>query len=703
MSKTRKNIKKKVKYTQKAGSNRSFKTCLIDPEVPIIQNLGNDKLIPGGNLLLFDWECDYLTDKKNREICNKVFSNTEKLIKTLKEVDDLNSLPEEKKGGKQIQLSKNLEYLQEKDSEFKKTYKDLFDTNGITPFSEDLKKFSESYEVYIKKLQEKTRRCIEFLMIEYEKSIKDSKHEIRCRDYMDDRKKEWIKCSDECVFKLQKLVKRERETTGFWLNLIKNSLFIYDQSKPVNIQFYLIDKNTPLTGLWEIDNVNIKFYINDYNRTQYGGILNFKRNTNSKINSKIDLNNNLNDKTVLGFGPSACGKTYSGKVLLEALSKLNNNFPNNFISIDGGIVRESSVVYQTILKCNKKYILKNMIVRNVKEAVKKKTRFLKNYKFLPDFIHNPLSKLSKRSGAVYDAEKVKGNLVEYLKTQRKQGVNFSVYVPETLTACLSKSIVKSCKNYYKKFIDLTHDKNWIGILIWQHKFRKNCMFKDKYKCNGCSESGMSREDNEGKLYSNSSWEKAYNHGLEEIENAGLGISFHNCGRPDGISLLNVINNKENLDLNKANFKDFLNTKNIEIVEKNCEELPKYSPIRPVNPPKVTSLKKSSINSRNKSGNTSRKKSRPILSQHIRPRPRPRPRPALTTPTLSVSLKSRSPPPPPRPLTRPSPPPIPSTKPTPKPRCRLRSRPSTKPPPPPLVFSKSRYRRPTPPIPPRPRP
>ena len=57
----------------------------------------------------------------------------------------------------------------------------------------------------------------------------------------------------------------------------------------------------------------------------------------------------------MGLGPSAAGKTFWAKNVIKLMGKANNNFPRSFLSVDGGLVRELSYVYQDIIRALAKH------------------------------------------------------------------------------------------------------------------------------------------------------------------------------------------------------------------------------------------------------------------------------------------------------------------------------------------------------------
>ena len=67
-------------------------------------------------------------------------------------------------------------------------------------------------------------------------------------------------------------------------------------------------------------------------------------------------------------------------------------------------------------------------------------------------------------------------------------------------------------------------------MIYQHRTHAECPFKHEFKCMGCTESGRKREIGEGKEYSNSAFQMAYDHGEYCIKYAPGGrIKIHNSG------------------------------------------------------------------------------------------------------------------------------------------------------------------------------
>jgi hypothetical protein len=290
---------------------------------------------------------------------------------------------------------------------------------------------------------------------------------------------DWIDCKDKCADYCIKLVSREIHSTAYVLKLLANSIIgtakiqiVYDNA------FNLI-----LTGKW----------IND---SKYFNIQFIDSKHNLIIN---DYNGNETGRLIMGFGPSASGKTYCASKIIELMKKIDITFPEFFISIDGGLYREKSFIYQKIIEiCKNKKIpgLYNLVSASVLTTVK----------------------------TIFDSNIIKRYMKQYLLLQSKTK-KINLYVPDTITGC-----ILNCSSLYSDYITITRDKNWIGLMIYQHRSGVECPYRNEYKCLGCKQSGESREKNEGKKYSDSSWKISYDHGNYEIMHApNYRFRVHNSG------------------------------------------------------------------------------------------------------------------------------------------------------------------------------
>jgi hypothetical protein len=293
---------------------------------------------------------------------------------------------------------------------------------------------------------------------------------------LEQKKESWIKCENNCYNILKDLIDKELKSTAYILRAISNSVIQHDDTN-IKLEFVIKD-NANFTGIWDID----KKFIS--------------------INS---LEKDKKSRLIMGFGPSASGKTFWAKSIIKMLST-NEKFPNAFLSIDGGIYREQSVMYQIIIKsisnlCNRKIL--------------------------------GLSNLFSNIHGLFETPKKK--IKKYLKKITKKDINISLYVPETLGKCLlcrvSSNTCLCADDVVKTYKNITKDENWIGLFIWQHENgEKLCPFDDNFKCKGTMNSGKSRELDEGKKYSSKAYYISFHGGFTAMKNAPGGrIEIHNGG------------------------------------------------------------------------------------------------------------------------------------------------------------------------------
>ena len=298
------------------------------------------------------------------------------------------------------------------------------------------------------------------LQVMIDKIITDQfKFEVECDKK---KKKDWVDCNGNCVKSLKKLVEKEINSTAYMIRTLSKSTLWHDKKNNSNPITFKSRDNQTLNGKWSSDSKNI---IIDINPT-------YTSNT---------------PRLIMGFGPSASGKTYWAQNFIDIFSQIEN-FPKLFISIDGGIYRETSMVYQMIINTVKKTCI------------------------------GGLGNLVPSMGTgIFKASIVKESMMNYLNdTQPK----FSLYVPETLGGCgwpgSKIGVVKECREVYEKYIDYTNDTNWIGLLIWQHLNNSECTYSNELKCEGCTESGTRRQYNEGKIYSDDAYKHAIQKGYKHI-------------------------------------------------------------------------------------------------------------------------------------------------------------------------------------------
>lgn len=304
---------------------------------------------------------------------------------------------------------------------------------------------------------------------------------------------EWVKCANNssgtipsCKENATKYIQFETESTLYYLIFLVNSFI--EQSPYIKLKLIFNGSLEQLNGKWEND---MKFF-------------------------KLDKDqfNKKSGRLIMGFGPSASGKTYWAKNIIQMLRGRDpTNFPSSFLSIDGGIMRETSITYQ---------ILKNV-------AKEKKTKGFKN--------------LAGGLSMLFSSGSVKKQVEKFLKQGGQPKPN--LYVPHTISECgfdtgiSENKQIRGCKKTtYQKYIDITKDSKWIGLMIYQHKTRENCPFQEIYKCKGCTESGKEREIDEGKIYSSKYWDTSYKHGMRQYKKApGDKILIHNSGQIGFYSLI----------------------------------------------------------------------------------------------------------------------------------------------------------------------
>lgn len=319
----------------------------------------------------------------------------------------------------------------------------------------------------------------------------------------------WVYCNSYCV-DIARLFTIEVESTIYMLNILANSLVTIDDSY---VTFLLKTNLRDLTGDWNRDKEFFDFRI-DNDR---------KLNKNNKTIPKTRL--------IMGFGPSASGKTYCAKTIIQMLSANDQTFPKSFLSVDGGIYREKSYIYQKLINALKP----------------------RSYNGLKNLVLSGIS-LSRKS--LFESNSIKKKVVDYLdQVQNRKKV--SLYVPETLGSCMPGILYTNCSSIYKKYIDITDDsKGWIGLLIWQHKTHDQCTYSKDSQCYGCTESGTKREKNEGKKYSSTAWSHSLKNGRREMMKAPGGrYQIHNGGGREynGMKTMSTIidfSNKQVIDIKK---------------------------------------------------------------------------------------------------------------------------------------------------------
>ena len=297
----------------------------------------------------------------------------------------------------------------------------------------------------------------------------------------------WIKCQDQCQSFVKDYVTKEMKSTAYMLRCLELSL--------INAKLDITCSDLRnVTGIWEED--KRLFRVNNFEQDS--------------------------GRLIMGFGPSASGKTYWAKNIIGMLGEIEPGFPKVFLSIDGGIYREASVIYQTLIK--------TVIEKNI------------------GGLSNLVAAGFSFGSSIFSAGKIKRAVHDFMKSQRPP----NLYVPETLGSCKGTLL---CKKKYNKYQKMTKDKDWTGLCIWQHVEDTLCVFGPEYKCIGCKESGKQRERREGKKYSADAWKNSFSNGISSAKRAKKWFIIHNTGGRTykiGDRVLPCINLIEsNVDISKA--------------------------------------------------------------------------------------------------------------------------------------------------------
>ena len=338
----------------------------------------------------------------------------------------------------------------------------------------------------------------------------DAKAEIKsaveqqCAEKIRKGRTGWVQCSGPCFAVLHKYSKEELKSTAFILKLLAKSMIDItktkeqiddgDDGKEVTVIYDGKPDFSEITGHW-------------MKGKKHGDMEHFT----------IDIKHD-EPRLIMALGPSSAGKTFSGTTVMKMIKQAKKDFPTKFLSIDGGIYREESIVYQTILDALKRYKeisgFKDLVSPNKWEEIK--------------------------HGTIFSSGTAKKEITAWMK---RRGVRISLYIPETLGA--PDTAASRPYSKIEKYVDITGDTNWIGLLIWQHlndggkkkkkkigKWKVMCNFPDGQKCKGTVPLGMKRQEGEGKMYSPDSWWRSMLNGEKMLKKAkGLRVDLHNSGQP----------------------------------------------------------------------------------------------------------------------------------------------------------------------------
>lgn len=315
---------------------------------------------------------------------------------------------------------------------------------------------------------------------------------------------QWINCDNKkvevevdgivenksCREVLIKYLHDEFELTAFMLRILNKSI-INLSNNPNEFVFEITNREHLLNGKWENDKKYIKI---------------------------LEVEKGKKKKTIMGFGPSASGKTYWTRKIINMFNKSDKDFPNVFMSVDGGIIRENSEIYQDIVKNTPSHI-------------------------------KGFANLTEGRNKLAPTSKAKKSILKYLKELKKQSNKspVSVYVPETLSKCKWTSKIPGvhCEDFYKDYINLTDSENdWIGLYIWQTK-------------ENCEKLGQKRQYKEGKKYTSKYYDVSEKHGKKHMMKAtGARINIHNSGKADEPTIIKEFNINKKYILDKLNENDW---------------------------------------------------------------------------------------------------------------------------------------------------
>ncbi len=382
-----------------------------------------------------------------------------------------------------------------------------------------------------------------FKEIKFDKILTDINDEIKkMKDKIDSitndkcssvkKNKLWLDCKDSCQDTLSKFLNMEINSTAYILRVIAESYIpILTESNKNNCDDNptenLINKSPLKFSIKDFSKINL--YLNKENELQNIGNQSEKETKSLKTEIKkmesyfnwnefkkdiiIDFTKSSNSRLIMGFGPSASGKTYCAQSIIKIMSIVESNFPKIFMTIDGGIFREESILYLYIIKLLNLYKLGGF--NNMK---------LSGFSIINKFTNFK---------SLFDSSKIKKILYNFLLEQKETyNKQISLYIPETLGKCIN-----NCKKEYSDYFKICPKENWIGLYIYQHKYKIECEYSDNYVCEGTTYSGKKREIKEGKKYSNKAYEKSEYYGIKEMLSAPYAYKIHNSGRNTGINII----------------------------------------------------------------------------------------------------------------------------------------------------------------------
>jgi len=372
----------------------------------------------------------------------------------------------------------------------------------------------------------------------------------------------WKTCSkiDKCKDILSKHFEEEFNETGFFLRLLNVSTFyrdIHRNYKNVevsvdNIFGFEENPNLTITYLTDLTDEYIQLhplhlhswdFAKDHLRIQ--SIAFIKEDTSPKSDTKSNI--------IIVSGPSASGKTFMAN---QAVNDLPDNYPTNFLKIDGGIMREQSIVYQKFLEIMKPRLgkraiqpidiydifgqtpLKKYIQTFLRQSVKNSQDQLKISIIMPDtLISGSLSGLTKShkgdslAKILHDTRcaAIMGSKLGATKLHiRKTSKKFLDHLSGAAN-CLGEAIIKPW-NFYGKYN--TENLPPTILHVYQH-ISPNKTISAAKQCKGTKASGEERSRGEGKKFKSKTHENAMKLGLILMHykpaTHGIRMIKHNLG------------------------------------------------------------------------------------------------------------------------------------------------------------------------------
>jgi hypothetical protein len=417
----------------------------------------------------------------------------EKMRKGLEEKDAQEEVQKRRDEQKREEERKKRDALKAKEDEEKLLEKNYLDGVKIR-YNGDIKEINEtpiankllnpqlinfgSANAFLKQIEFKTTKNV------------DQNQWINCDNKKVEVEVDGIVENKSCREILIKYLHDEFELTAFMLRILNKSI-INLSNNPNEFVFEITNREHLLNGKWENDKKYIKI---------------------------LEVEKGKKKKTIMGFGPSASGKTYWTRKIINMFNKSDKDFPNVFMCVDGGIIRENSEIYQDIVKNTPSHI-------------------------------KGFANLTEGKNKLAPTSKAKKSILKYLKELKKQSNKspVSVYVPETLSKCkwTSKIPGVKCEDFYKDYINLTDSENdWIGLYIWQTK-------------ENCEKLGQKRQYKEGKKYTSKYYDVSEKHGKKHMMKAtGARINIHNSGKVDEPTKIKEFNINKKYILDKLNENDW---------------------------------------------------------------------------------------------------------------------------------------------------